>query len=137
MINLSLKNTLAALASLMFCHGSTPAAESLPPGDPKPRLYLTQADVARLRRQAARPELAAAYADLETKAKKSVAGWLKKYPSDSGGTVHERTDRDRQARQSLPRLHDYRHRLYPASHRGAWPRFARETGGVHRRASGE
>ncbi len=81
MINLSLKNTLAALASLMFCHGSTPAAESLPPGDPKPRLYLTQADVARLRRQAARPELAAAYADLETKEKKSVAGWLKKYPA--------------------------------------------------------
>jgi hypothetical protein len=46
----------------------------------RPRIYLTPADVARLRQQATRPELAAAYADLKAKSIKSVEGWRKKYP---------------------------------------------------------
>ena len=57
---------------------ATDQAQSI---EPKPRIYLTTADVARLRQQATRPELAAAYADLEAKTKRSVDAWLKKYPA--------------------------------------------------------
>ena len=46
-----------------------------------PRLYLSNADVTRLRQQAGNPALAAAYADLETKTRESVDAWLKKYPA--------------------------------------------------------
>ena len=48
-----------------------------------PRLYLSAADVERLRHQAGIPALAAAYADLETKTNNSVDGWLKKHPAAS------------------------------------------------------
>jgi hypothetical protein len=46
-----------------------------------PRLYLSNADVTRLRQQARNPALAAAYADLETKTNTSVDAWRKKYPA--------------------------------------------------------
>jgi len=45
-----------------------------------PRLYLSNADVTRLRHQAEIPALAAAYADLETKTTRIVDAWLGKYP---------------------------------------------------------
>jgi len=57
------------------------AADQAPSIEPRPRIYLTPADVSRFRQQATRPELAAAYADLEAKTKKNVEGWLKKYPA--------------------------------------------------------
>lgn len=46
-----------------------------------PRLYLSNADVTRLRQQAGIPALAAAYADLESKTDRNVDAWLKKYPA--------------------------------------------------------
>jgi len=46
-----------------------------------PRLYLSNADVMRLRQQAGNPALASAYADLETKTNTSMDAWLKKYPA--------------------------------------------------------
>jgi hypothetical protein len=75
------KTILTFVAALIAGHGSMTAAAPEPSGDPKPRLYLTQADVTRLRDHAGRPELAAAYADLEAKSKKSVDQWRKKYPA--------------------------------------------------------
>jgi len=58
--------------SLLTAQTNTPALT--------PHLYLSDADVARLRHQAGIPALAAAYADLETKTNRSVDAWLKKYP---------------------------------------------------------
>ena len=60
---------LASLAALK--------AETL---EVKPRLYLSPADVARLRAQAGKPELAPAYAQLAEGTGKSVDSWRKKYP---------------------------------------------------------
>jgi len=60
---------------------SAQAADPVPLLEVRPRIYLTATDVARLRQQASRPELAAAYADLETRAKSGVDEWRKKYPS--------------------------------------------------------
>jgi len=47
----------------------------------RPRLYLSRADVTRLRQNTSRPELQPAYAELSASAKKSVDGWRKKYPA--------------------------------------------------------
>ena len=57
-----------------------PAVATPVANDPNPHLYLSNADVTRLRHQAGNPALAAAYTDLETKTKASVGAWLKKYP---------------------------------------------------------
>ena len=51
------------------------------PIEVRPFIYLTPADVTRLREQAKSPELAAAYANLAAKTKKSVDSWRKKYPA--------------------------------------------------------
>ena len=58
-----------------------PIAHSQTAADPKPRLYLSSDDITRLRDQAKLPEFSNAYADLEKKAEKNVADWLKKYPA--------------------------------------------------------
>ena len=72
---------VAMIAMALCVPVQADAAEPAQPLEPRPRLYLTPADVARFREQANRPELAATYARLETDAQKSVAGWLKKYPA--------------------------------------------------------
>lgn len=80
-----MKAFLVSFAVSALCLSvNLPAQDAKPPSqgiEVRPRIYLTPADVARLRQQATRPELAAAYADLEAKTKKSVAEWHKKYPS--------------------------------------------------------
>ena len=80
-----MKAFLVSFAASALCLSfNLPAQDAKPPTqgiDIRPRIYLTPADVARLRQQATHPELAAAYADLEAKTKKSVAEWYKKYPS--------------------------------------------------------
>jgi len=58
-----------------------PIAHSQTAADPKPRLYLSSDDITRLRDQAKLPEYSKAYADLDKKAEKNVADWLKKHPS--------------------------------------------------------
>jgi hypothetical protein len=64
--------SLSTLTAQMTAQSNTPALH--------PRLYLSSADVTRLRHQAGVPALAAAYADLETKTNNSADAWLKKYP---------------------------------------------------------
>ena len=84
-------HTLVSLAVSTLClSGNLLAQDAKPPSqgtEVRPRIYLTPADVVRMRQQATRPELAAAYADLEAKTKKIVEGWRKKYPA----TVAPRT----------------------------------------------
>ena len=65
------------LSGYVFAQDATPSSRGI---EVRPRIYLTGADVMRLRQQASRPELATAYADLETKTKKIVGVWLKKNP---------------------------------------------------------
>ncbi len=65
--------SLSSLAARVMAQTNPPASN--------PRLYLSNADVTRLRQQAGIPALAAAYADLETKTERSVNDWLKKYPT--------------------------------------------------------
>ncbi len=73
---------IAGLLILTLGTGSTVhAADTVSLRDPAPRIYLTPADVARFREQAKSPELAAAYAKLETDVQKIVSGWRKKYPA--------------------------------------------------------
>ena len=72
---------LAAITSVVLLVVTAKAADSTSMIEVRPRIYLTTADVTRLRQQASRPELAAAYADLEAKTKKLVADWRKKYPA--------------------------------------------------------
>jgi len=69
---------LLSVASLSFA-GNAPAAPASTL-EIIPRLFLTTNDIQRLRQQASLPELTAAYADLETKASKSVTRWQKAYP---------------------------------------------------------
>lgn len=68
----------ACVLSILPAQDAAVSSESI---EIRLRIYLTSADVARLREQATRPELAAAYADLEAKTKKSVNAWRKKYPA--------------------------------------------------------
>lgn len=71
---------LAVVVSSLSLFTARMMAQSSPPAI-HPHLYLSDADVARLRQQAGVPELATAYADLETKTKTSVDAWLRKYPA--------------------------------------------------------
>ena len=74
-------STIAACLAAISVHafGSTP--DPVPRLEVHPHIYLTAADVARLRVQAARPELSAAYGDLEAQTNKSIQAWRKKYPA--------------------------------------------------------
>src|SRR5580658_2684141 len=64
--------SLSSWAAQMTAQTNTPALN--------PRLYLSNADVARLRDQARNPALAAAYADLEMTMNASMTAWRKNYP---------------------------------------------------------
>ena len=70
----------ALCLAILGCSLSSLTAQTNTPAL-NPRLYLSNADVTRLRQQAGVPALAAAYADLETKTNNSVDAWLKKYPA--------------------------------------------------------
>ena len=69
----------ALCLAVLGCFFSSLTAQTSPPAL-APHLYLSNADVTRLRQQAGIPSLAAAYADLETKTNGSVNDWLRKYP---------------------------------------------------------
>lgn len=79
-----MKKSLLLISFNTIFIGILPAQDAAPSSqsiDVRPRIYLTPADVTRLREQSTRPELAAAYANLEAKTKKSVDSWRKKYPA--------------------------------------------------------
>ena len=75
------KKNLTTIMAVILLAVTAKAADSATAIEVRPRIYLTTADVTRLRQQASRPELAAAYADLEAKSKKIAADWRKKYPA--------------------------------------------------------
>jgi Heparinase II/III-like protein/Heparinase II/III N-terminus len=70
---------LAAIALVSTLSLSKTHAQSA--ADPKPRLYLNQEDITRLREQAKIPELSAAYSHLEKKTAKNVSDWQKRNPA--------------------------------------------------------
>lgn len=72
-----LLGVLAACGTLAQA-GDAPSVQTL---ETRPCFFLTGDNVVRLRRQAQRPELAAAYARLEAATAKSSASWLKCYPA--------------------------------------------------------
>lgn len=69
-----------ALCLAVIVSSLSPLVAQTNPPAVHPHLYLSDADVARLRQQAGIPVLAAAYADLETKSARSVDDWLRRYP---------------------------------------------------------
>ena len=81
MKRLNCKTILTIAAELICLAASAQAAEPAPSDGVRPRLYLNAADLSLFRQNAARPEFSVAYADLESRTKKSVDGWIKKYPA--------------------------------------------------------
>jgi len=81
MFRFSFSKALIVFAVLAMSYCSMASAGVVSPSDPKPRLYLTTADVTRLRQQAKLPEMATAFSDLQNRTELSQNAWLKKYPA--------------------------------------------------------